>query len=180
MARLSKANIDKAVNDFGKAVVKRARANLTREKGNASKTLWNSIKYKFQDNVIVFSMEPYGIFLDKGVSGTGKLYYRNGKFKPVAYNKSEASPEFSFKKKVIISSRDATGLSKFRKWLQIRSIDVSDFVIRRSIAARGIRPRRFFTNAFNDEYDNFEQVLDKVITLDVEENVDQILSTLKN
>jgi hypothetical protein len=174
MARISWENIDRAVNDFGKAVVKQARRNLSKEKANATRKLYNSIGYKFKDRVLIFTMLPYGAFLDKGVTGTGKLYFADGNFRPVAFNKSDARPQYRFRKKVIGGRRPV------RKWMQIRNIPVSDFVIRRSISAKGIRPRRFFTSAYDKQFDQFEEELSRVLTLDVEENLDQILSAFKN
>jgi hypothetical protein len=174
MARISWENIDRAVNQFGKNTVKRAKGNLSREKGKASGRLYNSIRYRFKDRVLIFTMEPYGAFMDQGVTGTGKLFLKGGRVRPVAYNKSDARPEYKFKRKVI------GGQSSIRKWIRLKNVPVSDFVIRRSIAARGIRPRRFFSEAFNYEADKFEEELEKVITLDVEENLDEILKQLKN
>ena len=143
---------DKAVNKFAKAVVKQAKSNLTREKANSSRTLWRSIKYKFEKNVLSFFMEPYGAFLDKGVSGTGKLYLSKTKSMPVPYNKSEASPEFKFS-----PSKKAIGGS-LKGWLRQKSIPLSaEFPIRKSIHAKGIRPRRFFTNAFDRMAKKFEE-----------------------
>lgn len=174
MARISFARIDEAVNEFGKRVVKKARANLTKERAKASGSLYRSIRYRFKNGVLIFAMEKYGAFMDKGVTGTGRLHFRGGRSRPVAYNKSEARPEYRFRSKVI------GGESSIRNWLRVKNIDVSSYVIRRSIAARGLRPRRFFTDAFNAEFDRFEPELEKVITLDVEENLDEILKTLEN
>ncbi len=174
MARMSTKHIDKAVNEFGKAVVKKARANLTKERAKATGTLWRSIAYKFKDNVLIFLMETYGAFMDQGVTGTGQLHHRGGKVTPVPYNRSEARPQYQFKKKVIGGERS------IRNWLRIKNVDGPIFVIRRSIAARGIRARGFFTKAYNEEFDKFEKELEKVVTLDVEESLDEILKNIKD
>jgi len=174
MARISWERIDQAVNQFGKAVVKRAKANLSKERAKATGRLYNSIRYRFKDKVLIFTMETYGAFIDKGVTGTGKLHLKGGKVRPVAYNRSEARPEYRFKRKVI------GGQSSIRNWIRLKNISVNDYVIRRSISARGLRPRRFFTDAFDAEYEKFDEELDKVIALDVDENLDEILRTLEN
>jgi len=176
MARLSKHKIDEAVNNWGKNTVKKVRAALTREKGVSTKKLWNSIRYRYiaNDGIITFEMDKYGAYLDKGVSGTGKLQYRGGKSMPVPYNKSEARPEYKFK-----SSKKTIGGS-LKRWLQTKGLpDSMDFVVRRSVHARGIRPRRFFSDVFEQQMDEFDIVLDKVATVAVEETLDEILEPLK-
>lgn len=170
MARWNKDRIDKAMNDFAKDVVRTARANLSRERANATRELWSSIRYKLKKGVLEFSMNLYGAFLDKGVSGTGKLHYGNGNFMPVAYNKSEATPEYKFKSKAIGGD--------LSNWLSIRNIPVSEFVVRRSIAARGIRPRRFFTNAWNSTYPKFEKYIRKALNESVEQYLDDTFNVI--
>ena len=71
-------NVQKELNRFAKYVVTQSRSNLTRQKKNASKQLWQSIDYdlKVSKNSfqLEFLMEDYGIFQDKGVSGTEKMF----------------------------------------------------------------------------------------------------------
>jgi len=176
MARLSKDKIDEAVNKWGKDTVRKVRAALTREKGLSTKKLWRSIRYRYfaKAGIIEFSMEPYGAFLDKGVSGTGKLHHRGGKVTPVPYNKSEARPQYKFK-----SSKKTIG-GNLSKWLQSKGMPKSmDFVVRRSVHARGIRPRRFFSDVFEQQMDEFDVVLNEAATVMVEETLDEILEPLK-
>jgi hypothetical protein len=170
MARLSKKAVNKCVDDFGIAVVKRARGNLRSEKAMSSGTLSKSIKYTWKKSVLLFWMEPYGTWLDKGVSGTGKLFYSNGKFLPVAFNKSEAKPEYSFK-----SNFKAIGGS-LKSWLRNKGMDESlDFVMRRSVHSRGIRPRRFFSSAFDQELRRFDKCLGDAVNIDIDNTLDNIL-----
>ena len=176
MARLSKDRIDEAVNNWAKSVVKKSRAALTRERGISSKKLWNSIRYKYYSDqgIIQFSMEKYGAFLDKGVTGTGQLHHRGGKKTPVAYNKSEASPEYKFS-----PSKKTIGGS-LKKWLRSKGKPESlDFVTRRSVHSRGIRPRRFFSDVFEQELVEFDLALEEAATMAVEETLDEILEPLK-
>jgi len=170
MARISFARLDEAVNKFAKAVVKDARGNLTREHANATRSLWSSIGYRWRDGTLSFFMSLYGAFLDKGVSGTGQLHYRNGKSMPVAYNKSEGRPEYRFK-----SSKKAIG-GDLSNWLKLKNVPMSaEFPIRRSIHARGIRPRRFFTYAFARNYKKFDDVIGKALTDDINDYLDDVL-----
>lgn len=175
MAKLSRDKIDKAVNDWAKKVVRMARGNLTREKGISTKSLWKSIRYRYNKNTVTFYMDDYGAFLDKGVSGTGKLYYRNGNYMPVPYNKSEADPEYKFS-----ASKKAIGGS-LKRWLRTKNLPESlDFVVRRSVHAKGIRPRRFFSDAWRVMLPEFNVVVGEAATVAVEETVDEILETLKD
>ena len=71
-------NVQQELNRFAKYVVSQSRANLTRGKKNVSKSLYNSIDSNVKENKNSFSMEflmdDYGVFQDKGVSGTEKKY----------------------------------------------------------------------------------------------------------
>ena len=175
MARLSASKIDEAAVKWAKKVVRLARGNLTKEKGISTKGLWQSIRFRHAKGVTTFYMDDYGAFLDKGVSGTGQLHYRNGKSMPVPYNKSEAKPEYKFK-----SSKKAIGGS-LKDWLRTKSLpDSLDFVIRRSVHARGIRPRRFFSDAWKVMLPEFDVMIGEAATVAVEDTVDEILNTLKD
>ncbi len=169
---MSFARLDEVVNKFAKSVVKDARGNLTREQAAASRSLWSSIGYRFKDGFLTFYMNVYGAFMDKGVTGTGQLHHKGGKTTPVAYNKSEAQPGYRFK-----SSKKAIG-GDLSAWLRIKNVPLSaEFPIRRSIHARGIRPRRFFTNAFDRNYDKFEDEIDQAVTDDVNDYLDIVLKS---
>ncbi len=181
MARISKAKIDEAVNVWAKKVVKMARANLTKQKGISSKTLWRSIRYVHRGNTTTFYMEDYGAFMDKGVTGTGQLRHLSGPRDgtrtvhntPVPHNKSEATPEYKFK-----SANMSIGGS-LKKWLSSKGLSNSlDFVIRRSVHARGIRPRRFFSDTWNTMLPEYDVMIGDAATVAVEDSVDEILNTL--
>jgi hypothetical protein len=167
--------LDEGADKWAKRVVKTARGNLTRERSNSSKSLWKSIRYKITakdgKTIVTFFMEKYGAFLDKGVSGTGQLKYRGGKSMPVAYNKSDAG--YSFK-----SGKTAIG-GNLKQWLSNKGLSQSlDFVIRRSVHARGIRPRRFFSDAFKDLTPEFDSITEEAATAAIEEQLDNILKPL--
>ena len=74
-------NLEIEINKFGKYVVQQARTNLTKGKHNATKELYNSIKYfpkKTSQGVnITFEMEDYGMFQDRGVKGVKSNYIEN-------------------------------------------------------------------------------------------------------
>ena len=66
-------SVEKALNDFGKYIVKQSRTNLTKKKKKDRGSLYNSINYDLKINKnsfeLTFLMEDYGTFVDKGVRG---------------------------------------------------------------------------------------------------------------
>jgi len=86
------------LNRFGKYVVQQARTNLTKQNKNVNKTLYNSIGYNLEQTAngltLSFEMEDYGVYQDKGVSGTKVKYntpfkYTNKMPPPKAFDKWE-------------------------------------------------------------------------------------------
>ena len=71
-------NVKDSLNKFAKYVVQQSRTNLTKGKKNVSKSLYNSIDYDLTVSPNSFSlsfiMDEYGMYQDKGVSGTQKKY----------------------------------------------------------------------------------------------------------
>ena len=69
--------IEKYLESFGRYVVQQSRTNLTKGKKNVTKDLYNSIKFNVTPTNkgynISFSMDSYGEFVDKGVSGNKKI-----------------------------------------------------------------------------------------------------------
>lgn len=80
------AKTQEALNKFAKYVVSQSKANLTRQKKNASGNLRNSLGYdlKVSDNSfsLEFIMAEYGMFIDEGVHGSKSSYLetRNSRF----------------------------------------------------------------------------------------------------
>ena len=129
-----------ALNTFAKYVIQQSRTNLTKGKKNASKELYNSlgsdIKVSKNSFQLSFLMEQYGIFQDKGVSGTEKKYNTDFKYT----NKKPPASAFSqwVIRKGLKGTRDKKGRFVSRKGLQ--------FAIANSIYKKGIKPSLFFTN----------------------------------
>ena len=154
-------NVQAELNAFAKYVVSQSRANLTRGKKNASKDLWNSLKYnvKVSKNSfeLSFLMEEYGMYQDKGVSGIKKKYNT-----PYSY-KDKMPPPRKLDKWIVrkgIAPRDKNGKFMSRKTLQ--------FLIARSIFTKGIKPSLFFTKPFNKAFKNLDKDLVDAFRLDVE------------
>jgi hypothetical protein len=66
-------NTYELLNQFGRYVVQQSRSNLTRQKKNVSNKLYESISFTpYVDDKkvnIIFNMEDYAEFQDKGVKG---------------------------------------------------------------------------------------------------------------
>ena len=158
---LDKEEVQEAIDKFRKYVVQQSRSNLTKQKKNASKSLYNSIKgvSKVNPNSIslYFEMEAHGVFQDKGVSGKEKKYNT-----PYSY-KSKMPPTKALDKWVVrrgIAPRDAKGRLISRKSLK--------FLIARSIYRNGIKPSMFFTKPFEVAYDRLPDELVEAYGLDIE------------
>ena len=155
-------NVQKELNRFAKYVVTQSRANLTRQKKNASKQLWQSIDYDLKVSrnsfQLEFLMEDYGIFQDKGVSGTEKKYNT-----PYKYTNKMPPPS---KMDKWIVKRNLKGIrGKDGKFISRKSLQ---FLIARSIYKKGIKPSLFFTKPFEKAFKNINEDLIEAYRLDVQ------------
>jgi hypothetical protein len=151
-----------ALNKFAKYVIQQSRSNLTKSNKNVSKELYNSLDYDLNVSKNSFSlsilMEDYGVFQDKGVSGTEKKY--NTPFKYT--NKRPPASAFSnwVVRKGLKGTRDAKGRFVSRKGLM--------FAIANSVFKKGIKPSMFFTKPFEKAFKELNQELLQAYALDVE------------
>ena len=87
-------NTEDILNGFAKRVIQQSRTRLTKGKKNSSKELYNSLKYDLKTSanafILNFFMEEYGIYQDKGVSGTKKKYNT-----PFSYKDKTTPPNLS-------------------------------------------------------------------------------------
>ena len=155
-----------ALNKFAKYVVQQSRSNLTKSGKNVSKELYNSldsdIKVSKNSFQLEFLMEQYGVFQDKGVSGTEKKY--NTPFKYT--NKRPPASAFSnwVVRKGLKGTRDAKGRFVSRKGLM--------FAVANSVFKKGIKPSMFFTKPFEKAFKGLDEELIKAYALDVEKFMD--------
>jgi hypothetical protein len=151
-----------ALNKFAKYVVQESKNNLDKSGKNVSKELYNSldsyIKVSKNSFQLEFLMEQYGIFQDKGVSGTEKKY--NTPFKYT--NKRPPASAFSnwVVRKGLKGTRDAKGRFVSRKGLM--------FAVANSVFKKGIKPSMFFTKPFEKAFKGLNEELIKAYALDVE------------
>lgn len=170
---LDKENTERFLKEFRDYVVKQSRSNLSRLRKNSSKKLYNSIKgvVKVSENsmTVDFSMEEYGLYQDKGVSGTKKKYN-------TPYNYTTKMPPPSKLDNWIvrkgIAPRNDKGQLTTRKSLQ--------FLIARKIFTQGIKPSLFFTKPFEAAYKRMPDQLLQKYGLDVDNFLDFTLKDLNN
>jgi hypothetical protein len=170
---LTNENTEKYLKAFRDYVVRESRANLTRLKKNSSKKLHKSIKgtIKVSKNSIGvdFSMEEYGLYQDKGVSGVKKKYNT-----PYSYT-TKMPPTKALDKWTVrkgIAPRNEKGQLITRKSLK--------FLIARSIYINGIKPSLFFTKPFEKAYKRMPNELIQKYGLDLDKFIDFTLKDLPN
>ena len=160
-------NVKDSLNKFAKYVVQQSRSNLTKGKKNISKSLYNSIDYDLTVSPNSFSlsfiMDEYGMYQDKGVSGTEKKY--NTPFK-YTNKMPPIKPLADWAKFKNIRLRDAKG--KFAKG----NYKTIGFLISRSIYRKGIKPSLFFTKPFERSFKNLPDEVVKAFALEIENLLD--------
>jgi len=160
-------NVKDSLNKFAKYVVQQSRTNLTKGKKNVSKSLYNSIDYDLTVSPNSFSlsfiMDEYGMYQDKGVSGTKKKY--NTPFK-YTNKMPPIKPIADWAKFKNIRLRDEKG--KFAKG----NYKTIGFLISRSIYRKGIKPSLFFTKPFERSFKNLPDEVVKAFALEIEDLLD--------
>lgn len=162
-----------ALNKFAKEVIKQSRTNLTKKDKNYTKSLYNSLKSEvdvFPNSFgLSFIMDEYGVYQDKGVSGTQKKY----------------NTKFSYKSTSNLTGFEAkTGT--FAKWAKFRGFRLRNkkgqfskgdyktigFILANSIKKKGIKPSLFFTRPFENAFKNLPEELLIKFGLDVDRFID--------
>ena len=156
-------NTEEILNKFAKRVIQQSRTRLTKSKKNASKDLYNSLRYDLTTSaaafILNFFMEEYGIYQDRGVSGKKRKYNT-----PFSYKDKMPPPKALDKwmvRRNIKGTRDAQGRFIKRKSLQ--------YLLARSIYNKGIKPSNFFTKSFAQAFDKLPEDMVKAYRLDLEE-----------
>ena len=143
-------NTKKALENFGKYLVKESRKNLTRKKKNVTNSLYDSLDYqvKAMPNSFEFDflMEEYGEWVDKG-------------------RKAGKNPPFSPLRKWVqdrrIQFRDNRG--------RFQTYDQTAWAVVKSIGKKGIEPSNFYSRPFNLGFQKLPNEVAEAYALDVEE-----------
>tara|TARA_B100001093_G_C26125794_1_gene716964 strand:+ start:43 stop:558 length:516 start_codon:yes stop_codon:yes gene_type:complete len=160
----------KILNSFAKYVIQQSRSNLSKDKKNVSKALYNSLEYDIDLDfdgsglILQFLMEEYGAYQDQGVSGTKKKYntpfsYTNKRPNIGALDKW-AVRKSGLKKKI----RDKKGRFIPRKSLI--------YLIANKIFFQGIKPSLFFTKPFEKRFKTLPNELISAFVNDVEKTIE--------
>ena len=162
----------KALEQFLKGVVKQAKTNLTKNKKNSSKVLYNSLDYnvKITKNSFQASIkaEDYAEYQDKGVSGVKRKFNT-----PFSYT-TKRPPAKVFDKWMVrkgIAPRGEKGQFQNRKSLQ--------FAMANHIFNYGIKPSLFLTKPFESGFKNLPTEVIENYGIDVETFLKQILNNGK-
>ena len=167
---LTKGETRKALELFKGVVLNQSRAMLSKKGKNVSSQLFKSldgdVKVSKNSLSLSFVMEDYGVFQDKGVSGTKKKYNT-----PYGYT-NKRPPAKSLED--WISKRSFQFRDKKGKFMSYKSMS---YIISNSIFEKGIKPSLFFTKPFEKAFKNLPNELVEAYGLDVE---DFLAFTLNN
>lgn len=163
-------NVKKELTSFSKLVIKQSRQNLTKQKHNYTKQLYDSLSYQIKESknsfLLKFEMDKHGDFQDKGVSGTQKKYDT-----PYSYKASSN----------LVGLELATGI--FAKWAKAKNFRFRTalgrfaegnykqigIVLAKSIKKKGIKPTNFFTRPFRQNFEKLPKELVDAYALDVQD-----------
>ena len=136
---------------FRNYVIQQSRSNLTKNRKNDTKKLYNSLKGEVvtenKYSIVGFSMDLHGLFVDKGVKGSKSSA------------KAPNSP-YSFKSKMPpvaviakwVKRRGLKGRDKEGKFIKDNTLA---YLIARSIFQKGMKPSLFFTKPFEAGYKKY-------------------------
>jgi len=155
---MKQSELQLELNKFRDYVVSQAKSNLTRQGKNSSKSLYNSIKGNVKANPnsfeMEFSMDEYGIYQDKGVSGIKKKYNTDYKYT------NKMPPAKAFDKWIVRKGLAPREKGKFKRRKSL------SFAIARSVYINGIKPSLFFTKPFEKAFKRLPNDLVEAFGLD--------------
>lgn len=167
---LTKGYTYQVLNNFKKFVIQQTRSRLTKGRKNVDGKLYKSIDGEVKVNpnsfTLSFSMEDYGVFQDKGVSGTKKKYNT-----PFSYT-TKMPPRKTLEQ--WISKRGFQFRDDKGRFISYKSMS---FLIQRSIFEKGIKPSLFFTKPFEQGFKKLPDEVLEAYGLDIE---DLLAFTLNN
>lgn len=154
---MTKSELQIELEKFRDYVIEQAKNNLSRLGKDGGK-LYDSIEGRVKANEnsfeMEFSMEEYGSYQDKGVSGKERKYNTEFSYK------DKMPPQRAFDKWMVRKGIAPRKNGKFqsRKGLQ--------FAIARSVFKKGIKPSLFFTKPFEQAYKQLPDTLIEAFGLD--------------
>lgn len=157
----------KYLEEFRDLVVREARHNLSKKRKRVSKKLYESIDGEvevFENSFsLSFSMEEYGLYQDKGVSGTERKYDT-----PYSYSSSSNLVGLEYHTGFLSKWARAKRLQPRLKSGKFGSYKSMGYILARSIKKKGIKPSLFFTKPFEKHFKKLPDELVERFGLDVE------------
>lgn len=155
--------VKKSFENFAKAVVKQSRSNLTREGHRVSDKLykslgdWEVIVSRRGSVSLIFNMEDYGVYQDRGVKGSDpQKSHKMREFTPYKY--TTKAPPFKDLRKWVGARRFQF---RDRETGRFKSYDETARLIQQSIYKKGIPQTLFFTKPFKRNFGKLpEEILD--------------------
>lgn len=152
-------NTKKALDKFGKYLVKESRKNLTRKKKNVTNSLYESLDFdvKAMPNSFEFDflMNEYGEWVDKG-------------------RKAGKNPPFSAIRKWVEDRRIQFRSNKGK----FQTYDQTAWAIVKSIGKKGIPASNFYSRPFNLGYAKLPNEIVEAYALDMQEFMDFTIDNL--
>lgn len=165
---LKQEETKKYLNAFAKYVIQQARSNLTRQGKNVGNKLYDSLDSEVEVGAnsfrLSFMMEDYGVFQDKGVSGTEKKYNTPFSYKS---KRPPIKPITEWVKNRRFQFRKENG--KFMSYQQ------TSYLVRNAIYKKGIKPSLFFTKPFEAAFQKLPDELIEKFGLDLESLINDTL-----
>lgn len=154
---MTKSELQIELEKFRDYVIEQSKNNLSRLGKDGGK-LFDSIEGRVKANEnsfeMEFSMEDYGIFQDKGVSGKRKKYNTEFSYK------DRMPPPKAFDKWIV---RKGIAPRKKGKFASRKSLQ---FIIARGVYMNGIKPSLFFTKPFEKAFKQLPDTLIEAFGLD--------------
>ena len=154
---MTKSELQIELEKFRDYVIEQAKNNLTRlgkDGGKLYDSIEGSVKANENSFEMEFSMEDYGIFQDKGVSGKRKKYNTEFSYK------DKMPPPRAFDRWIV---RKGIAPRKQGKFASRKSLQ---FMIARSVYMNGIKPSLFFTKPFEKAFKQLPDTLVEAFGLD--------------
>lgn len=172
--------VKKELEKFKNAVIKESRNNLKNMRkdtfGKLSKSLRGQVKVSKNSFEFDFMMEEYGMYQDKGVSGTKKKYNT-----PYKYT-NKMPPPSALDKWIVkkgLAPRNKSGKFTGRTIDSVGFKKSIQFLIARKIYINGIKPSLFFTKPFEKYYKKLPNQLIEKYGLDLDKFISFSLKDLK-
>lgn len=171
--------IQEELKIFIRNVVQQSRSNLTKNKKNHTKKLYNSIKgfSKVSKNSIElwFEMELHGQFQDKGVKGAGGVRKSTSVFnrrnnKGKIWKQNAPNSPFAFRDK-------KPSVKHFEAWANSKGLN--PYAVREAVYHQGIKPSLFFTKPFEKAFKDLPNELIDKYGLDMANQMLNLIQPIK-